>query len=67
MILSKYAKLRILALSRSSKGPTAIVKALETEQMNVSRKNVSLFINRYACMTIHKINNVYMLHCVINF
>ena len=55
MVLSKYAKLRILTLWRENKGPTVIVQILVDEGIYTTQKSVSLFIGRYVsyatCMT----------------
>ena len=47
MVLSDYAKIRILNLWREGKGPTAIVEDLSRESIKTTRKTVTLFISRY--------------------
>ena len=47
MVLSDYAKIRILNLWREGKGPTAIVEDLSRESIKTTRKTVTLFIARY--------------------
>ena len=47
MVLSKYAKIRILTLWREGDGPTIILRKLESEGIMTTRKTVSLFISRY--------------------
>ena len=46
MVLSEYAKIRILTLWRENNGPTAIVKSLEQENISTTRKTVTFFIAR---------------------
>lgn len=52
MVLSEYAKLRILSIWREGNGPTAIMKALEAEKIKTTRQSVSLFIKRYAVLSL---------------
>ena len=44
MVLSEYAKIRILTLWRENNGPTAIVKSLEQENISTTRKTVTFFL-----------------------
>jgi hypothetical protein len=46
MVLSEYAKIRILTLRRENNGPTVIVKVLKQENNITTRKMVTLFIGR---------------------
>lgn len=49
MVLSEYAKLRILALWRDGLGPTQIRDVLrQKEGIETTRKSVSMFIARYS-------------------
>ncbi len=50
MVLSDYAKLQIFLFWREGLGPTAIVKALDRENIRTSRKSVHLLIQRYALL-----------------
>ena len=52
MVLSEYAKLRILSAWRENKGPTVIVKMLADEGIKTTRKGVSLFISRYVSLIL---------------
>ena len=47
MVLSEYAKIRILTLWRERNGATAIVEKLEVEKIKTTRKTVTCFIARY--------------------
>ena len=47
MVLSDYAKIRILTLWRAGLGPTVIAELLERDEgIRTTRKSVSLFIAR---------------------
>ena len=48
MVLTDYAKLKILSLWRHGDGPTLIVKKLQDDGIITTRKTVSLLISRYA-------------------
>ena len=48
MVLSEYAKIRILTLWRDGLGPTRIAELLKQyEGIETTRKSVSLFLGRY--------------------
>ena len=47
MVLSEYAKIRILTLWRKGNGPTTIVEKLEAEEIITTRKTVTCFIAGY--------------------
>ena len=48
MVLSEYAKIRILTLWREGLGPTKISEVLqESEKITTTRKSISLFLARY--------------------
>ena len=47
MVLSEYAKIRILTLWRQGFGPTTIADKLNDEDVKTTRKTVSLFISRF--------------------
>ena len=46
MVLSEYAKIRILTLWRNGSGPTSIVEMLDEEGIKTTRKSVTCFIAR---------------------
>jgi len=48
MVLTDYAKLKILSLWRHGDGPTLIVKKLQADGIITTRKTVSSLISRYA-------------------
>ena len=47
MVLSEYAKIRMLIMWREGYGPTSIVKMLDAESIKITQESVTCFIARY--------------------